>query len=59
MAEYKYACIPLSKIPQEIIQQYNLISIIHEGHVMIGIRMGVYGLPQASILINKQLVAHL
>ena len=56
MTEYEYARIPLSKIPKEIIKQYNLISISHEGHVMIDIRMGVYGLPQASILINIVLV---
>ena len=42
-----------------IVHQYNLISISHDGHVMIEIRRGMYGLHQAGILANKQLVAHL
>ena len=57
--EYEYARIPLTKIPQEIIDQYRLTSISHEGHVMIEIRWGMYGLSQAGILANQQLVAHL
>ena len=59
MIEYEYARIPLSKISQEIINQCHLTSISHEGYMMIEVRRGVYGLPQAGTLANQQLVVHL
>ena len=50
---------PITKIPTEIIDQYNLLPITRDEHVMIEIWKGMYGLPQAGILTNKQLQTHL
>ena len=59
MAEYEYMRIPLSLIPQVIVDQYNLLPLVHNGFVMVEVRKGMYGLPQAGILANKQLRTHL
>ena len=45
MAEYEYMRIPLSLIPQVIVDQYNLLPLVHNGFVMVEVRKGVYGLP--------------
>ena len=49
----------MNLIPEEIIVQYNLREIAHEGYVYIEIRKGMYGLPQAGILANKKLTKYL
>ena len=54
-SEYEYMKIPLHLIPDEIIKQYNLLQLVHNGNVHVEIRRGVYGLPQAGIMANKQL----
>ena len=59
LESYEYAKIPLKNIPDKIIDQYNLLSITCNKHVMIEIFKRVYGLPQAGILANKQLQTHL
>ena len=59
MQEYEYARVPLAKMPAEIVDQYNLRDLSHEGYIMIEIRRGMYGLPQAGILANIQLQTHL
>ena len=46
---------PIDIIPQEIIDQYNLTSIVHNGYVYMAIRKSMYGLKQAGILGNKLL----
>ena len=55
MSRYEYIKIPISIIPEEIIAEYNLRSIAHNGFVYWEIRKGMYGLPQAGILANKLL----
>jgi hypothetical protein len=50
---------PLSAIPQSIIEQYNLLSYVHKGHVLVEIVKGMYGLSQSGILAYEQLVRHL
>ena len=55
MDNYKYMFIPINQIPQEIIDHYNLHNIVHKGKVYVEIRRGMYGLPQAGILAEKQL----
>jgi hypothetical protein len=49
-------------IPQEFIEEYNLMQYSHNGWVYFEITMGIYGLKQASKLANnlltKQLAAH-
>jgi hypothetical protein len=58
----EYARIKLDVIPQEFIEEYNLMQYSHNGWVYFEITMGIYGLKQASKLANnlltKQLAAH-
>ena len=56
MDNYEYMFIPINQIPQEIIDHYNLHNIVHKGKVYVEIRCGMYGLPQAGILAEKQLI---
>ena len=56
MDNYEYMFIPINQIPQEIIDHYNLHNIVHKGKVYMEIRRGMYGLPQAGILAETQLV---
>ena len=53
---YEYMFIPINQIPQEIIDHYKLHNIVHKGKVYMEIRRGTYGLPQAGILAEKQLI---
>jgi hypothetical protein len=52
---YEYMRLSINIIPNEIINQYNLRLLIHNGYVYIKIQKGMYGLPQAGILANKLL----
>ena len=56
MDNYEYMFIPINQIPQEIIDHYNLHNIVHKGKVYVEIRRGMYGLPQAGILAETQLI---
>ena len=49
----------LEIIPDEIIDQYNLQDIVHDGWVYCEIKKGMYGPPHAGKISNKQLVKHL
>ena len=40
--------ISLKDIPADIIKQYNLMELEYKGYVMVEIRKGMYGLPQAG-----------
>jgi hypothetical protein len=55
MERYKYMCLPIDIIPKEIIDQYDLLPLVHTGNVYIEIRKGMYGLPQAGIIANNKL----
>jgi len=46
-------------VPPEIIQQYNLKPLIHNGWLYIKIMKGMYGLKQAGYLANANLQKHL
>jgi hypothetical protein len=60
MACYKYTRLHISTIPQEIIDQYNLLGIVTpDGCVYVEIQRGMDGLKQAGIIANDQLQAHL
>jgi hypothetical protein len=59
MSRFEYMRIPVKYIPKTIMEQYNLESLIHNGSVVVEIRKGMYGLPQAGILANDRLVKHL
>jgi hypothetical protein len=59
MDSFEYMRIPIKLIPQEIIDQYNLLPLVSDGHVHIEVQKGMYGLPQAGILANKLLARRL
>lgn len=59
MDRYEYIVIPLDIIPEAIINQYNMRDMAYRGKVYAEVRKGMYGLPQAGVLANKQLAANL
>ena len=59
MNRYEYMRIPVKHIPQDIMDQYNLHDLIENDHVLVEIRKGMYGLPQAGLLAQHQLNIHL
>ncbi len=56
---YKYVRIPVATLPKSIILEYELTPLIHKGYVYAKVRRGMYGLPQAGRLANKQLTKFL
>jgi len=52
---YTYMCIPMSAIPEAIMEHYHLHNLIHNGHVYVEICKGMYGLPQAGRIANDHL----
>jgi hypothetical protein len=56
MDSFEYMHIPIKLIPQEIIEEYNLLSLVSDGHVYIEVQKGMYAPPQAGILANQLLV---
>ena len=55
MKEFEYIQVPLSTFPAEILRQYDFLSLVENGHIMVEVCKGVYGIPQAGILINTHL----
>ena len=55
----EYMRLPMSVIPQEIIDKYNLEEIAEDGSVYQKISKGMYGLPQSGKLAHDQLVERL
>jgi hypothetical protein len=55
LTRFEYMVINISSIPQEIIDEFRLLELAHDGRVYIEIQKGMYGLPQAGILANKLL----
>ena len=52
--------IPLKIIPQEIIDAYNLIALVdNQGYIYMHTEKGMYGLKQARIIANQELVKHM
>ena len=49
----------LADIPQEIFDQYDLLSLAHNGYVYMEIRKGMPGLKQAGKVANTRLQKHL
>jgi hypothetical protein len=47
MDSFEYMRIPIKLIPHEIIEKYNLLPFVSDGHVYIEVQKGMYGLPQA------------
>ena len=59
MKVFEYMYLPISIIPQEIIDKYNLRDLAEDGWVYIEIQKGMYDLKQAGILANKLLAKRL
>jgi hypothetical protein len=59
LGRFKYMVINLSSIPQETIENYDLIELSQDGKVYIEIQKGMYGFPQADILANELLQRNL
>ena len=59
MKRYEYIRIKLADIPQEIINQYDLTELAHNGYVYLEVRKGIYGLSQAGLLAYNLLVTRL
>ena len=59
LIRYEYIKIPIDVIPEEIILEYNLMSLAHNGYVYCEIWKLMCGIPQAGIFSNKQLVQQL
>ena len=55
MERPEFMRLPIKVIPQEIIDKYNLNSIVEDGWVFVRIEKGMYGLPQAGFLANELL----
>ena len=59
LPEPRYMRMNIEILPEEIIEKYNLNSIVHNGWVYFRIKRGMYGLPEAGILANKLLKSRL
>jgi hypothetical protein len=59
MERYEYVCIPISMVPDEIMDEYNLHALVHNCYLYVEVRKRMYGLPQAGILTNVLLAKRL
>jgi hypothetical protein len=55
MDHLEYKKIALELIPDEIVEQYDLLKLVYKGMMFDKINKGMYGLSQARILMNKLL----
>ena len=55
MSWFEYIKVKAEIIPDEIMEQYNLRTVVADGWVYIEIRKGMYGLPQTGLLANIKL----
>jgi hypothetical protein len=59
LRRFEYMIINLFSLPQETIEKYDLINLAQDGKGYIEIQKGMYGLPQAGILVNELLKRNL
>ena len=59
MEQSVYVRINIDNISQEVIDEYNLMPMVHNGWVYFDIVKGCYGLPQSGMLVNKLLITRL
>ena len=59
LSESEWMRLPITIIPAEIIQQYNLHTLTTDGWINIEILKRMYGLKQAGIIVYDELVKHL
>jgi len=46
-------------LPLDIVRRYNLQQYIVDDHVLMAVHKAIYGLPQAGLLAQEQLIKHL
>ena len=59
MPNPEYMLVQEKMLPQEIIQEYNLQKLIHNGNILDQINKGMYRLPQVGRIAYDKLVTHL
>ena len=55
MTRPEFTRLPINLIPQEIINKFDLNSIVEDGWVFVRIVKGIYGLPQVGFLATELL----
>ena len=55
MPKPEYMCMPLKLLPDKIIQEYDLLSMVNDDWIYIKIEKGIYGLPHVGKLANDLL----
>jgi hypothetical protein len=53
MDYFEYMRIPIKLIHREIIAEYNLLSLVSDGHIYIEVQKGMYGLPKTGVIANQ------
>ena len=56
MAQYEYMILPVYIIPQDIIDEYQIMNKVKNGFIVCEIRQGMYGLPKAWMIANKIII---
>ena len=59
LTKYDYLRIPITLIPENIIQQYNSLPLVRNKFIYLDICKGVYGLPQVGRLAKDLLTKSL
>ena len=59
MEQYKYMCIPIDIIPDDIFEFYKLVELAHNGSVTVEIRKSMYGISSVGRLSSDYLKPHL
>ena len=59
MNRYECMLIPVKHIPEDIMLQYNLDPLVVNSTILVEIRKGIYELPQAGLIAQQRLNAHL
>lgn len=55
MKRFECMKMPIALVPDEIIQQCNLLDKVHNGHIRVEICKGMHGLLQAGMIANELL----
>jgi hypothetical protein len=62
LERYEYVRIPVSMLPDDIMNEYNLHALVHNGYIYIEVCKRMYGLPQVGLLANiflaKRFIKH-
>jgi hypothetical protein len=59
LERYEYVRIPVSMVPDKIMDEYNLHALVHNGYLYVEVHTGMYELPQAGLLANVLLAKRL